>query len=105
MAMNRQGVTCAILNRVGTLGPAAGKRFYIYVDDLNMPKREEYGAQPPIEILRQWFDQGGWYDRKDVPRARRVAAAGEGADAAADDAGADWAAMCGLRILSGKATY
>ncbi len=26
MAMNRQGVTCAILNRVGTLGPAAGKR-------------------------------------------------------------------------------
>jgi hypothetical protein len=26
MAMNRHGVTCAILNRVGTLGPAAGKR-------------------------------------------------------------------------------
>ncbi len=26
MAMNRQGVTCAVLNRVGTLGPAAGKR-------------------------------------------------------------------------------
>lgn len=24
--MNRHGVTCAILNRVGTLGPAAGKR-------------------------------------------------------------------------------
>jgi hypothetical protein len=26
MAMNRHGVVCAILNRVGTLGPAAGKR-------------------------------------------------------------------------------
>ena len=40
-----------------------GKQMIIFIDDLNMPRPDRFGSQPPIELLRQYQDCRGFYDR------------------------------------------
>ena len=40
-----------------------GKKLILFVDDINMPNQERWGAHPPIELLRQLVDLNGIYDK------------------------------------------
>lgn len=33
------------------------------MDDFNMPAKDTFGSQPPLELIRLWLDYGFWYDR------------------------------------------
>ncbi|XP_054190339.1 dynein axonemal heavy chain 14 isoform X16 [Homo sapiens] len=45
-----------------TLGAPKNNRILIFIDDMNMPVSDMYGAQPPLELIRQLLDLGGVYD-------------------------------------------
>ena len=42
--------------------PTKSRKGIVFIDDLNMPQKDKFGAQSPIELLRQFMDYGGWYD-------------------------------------------
>ncbi|KAG5483353.1 hypothetical protein LSCM1_04900 [Leishmania martiniquensis] len=64
-------------------GAPPGKSLMIAViDDCNVPQLEEYGAAPPVELLRQMITEGGFYDRKrlffkEVVQTMLIACCGE----------------------------
>ena len=43
-------------------GPVKGKKGVVFIDDINMPQKDQFESQPSLELLRQWMDYGGWYD-------------------------------------------
>jgi len=47
--------------RKDLIGPPQDKKGLIFIDDLNMPKCDEFGCQPPLELLRQIIDHGGYF--------------------------------------------
>jgi dynein heavy chain len=69
-AMTSSGKTQEIIeNKIekrikNKFGPPGNRRMLTFVDDLNMPRKDFFGSQPPLELLRQWVDYGCWYDRQ-----------------------------------------
>lgn len=57
-------------HRRGIYGPPTGKSSILFIDDMNMPTKETYGAQPPIELIRQYFDHKIWFDASDASEVR-----------------------------------
>ncbi|MBZ3878788.1 Dynein heavy chain 10, axonemal [Sciurus carolinensis] len=46
-----------------TYGPPMGKRLLVFMDDMNMPRVDEYGTQQPIALLKLLLEKGYLYDR------------------------------------------
>ena len=62
------------------IGANGSQQCLIFIDDINMPLVEEYGAQPPIEFLRLLVDADIIYDKpaffkKSIDRYKMICAA------------------------------
>jgi hypothetical protein len=60
-------------------GPPGAKSMVYFIDDMNMPFVDKYDTQSAIEIVRQYVDYGGWYDKikivlKDIVNCQLVGA-------------------------------
>ena len=55
---------CIHICVLGVYVPIGGKKLVTFMDDFNMPAKDTFGSQPPLELIRQWIDYGFWYDRQ-----------------------------------------
>ncbi|XP_066570029.1 dynein axonemal heavy chain 6 [Amia ocellicauda] len=55
-----------VKKRKDNLGAPKDKRVLVFVDDVNMPVPDEYGAQPPLELIRQFLELQGVFDTKNL---------------------------------------
>ena len=60
----RSGSLTVVNSFAGVYVPTGGKKLLTFLDDLNMPAKDTFGSQPPLELIRHWIDYGFWYDRQ-----------------------------------------
>jgi len=53
-------------------GPPTGKTLMFFMDDLNMPKLDKYGTQPPICLIRQIIDYQLVFDREHLEEKKTL---------------------------------
>jgi len=46
----------------GRLRAGRRQKMLTFMDDFNMPSKDVYGSQPPLELIRLWLDYGFSYD-------------------------------------------
>jgi dynein heavy chain, axonemal len=46
-----------------SFGPPPGKKLILFIDDMNMPRVDQYGTQQPVALLKLLLERGGMYDR------------------------------------------
>ncbi len=44
--------------------PVGGKSMLSFIDDFNMPMKDTFGSQPPLEFVKHYMDYGFAYDRQ-----------------------------------------
>ena len=44
--------------------PVGGKAMLTFIDDFNMPMKDTFGSQPPLEFVKHFMDYGFAYDRQ-----------------------------------------
>ena len=61
----QQTIEANLIKKKGraVLGANGNNTCVLFIDDVNMPSVEKYGAQPPIELLRQIIGGNVFYDR------------------------------------------
>eukprot|EP00770_Monocercomonoides_exilis_P008083 MONOS_8041.1-p1 / transcript=MONOS_8041.1 / gene=MONOS_8041 / organism=Monocercomonoides_exilis_PA203 / gene_product=dynein haevy chain 9, inner dynein arm 5 / transcript_product=dynein haevy chain 9, inner dynein arm 5 / location=Mono_scaffold00292:32264-47119(-) / protein_length=4951 / sequence_SO=supercontig / SO=protein_coding / is_pseudo=false len=59
----QQMIEAKLHNRRDHFASAPGTLTVLVLEDFNMPSPDAFGSQPPLELVRQLLDTGGWYDR------------------------------------------